>query len=213
MKFWNFLNILKYFFIGAFIGILPSILAWIIYPSTILVIMILFVFGALLLIIFRNKIFKKENVNKLNIFLLIIFNIFSLIIIILYITFGTVYFRIYEGDMFSYGPFIGKIFNKNDLIYLNEDDRLKYNNGYFIIYNRTDNEAPIISYITENNNIKWAIELKDPYCSECKYLSEVDLLEIEKGFLRDKIVFTTQAEYGYIYIWKIIQFNRFYVNM
>lgn len=118
---------------------------------------------------------------------------------------------------FDDGPFIGESYD-GELNSLKVDHTIAYGDGQLRVYNRSDEEAPIIACFDAKGNVEWAwlmdVRLKPGY--ETAMLYAIDDPEIESGLLRDRIVFlstwTYGAEHAYAYVWKWGGPQRFYLS-
>jgi hypothetical protein len=117
------------------------------------------------------------------------------------------------------GPFKGKIF-KGNIIELKETEKVKFQDGYLIIYNRDNKLSPIIGYQI-NDKFVWIIEMdvktniKYKSCNLYKVgnLKVKEFNEYSKDFTIEFVSnWTYGEEMGWLYINKKGNFKYFYLS-
>jgi hypothetical protein len=122
--------------------------------------------------------------------------------------------RIAEGG-FDDGPFTGRPF-VGAVDSLIPTDSVAFRGGQLLIYNRIDNQAPIISYIVKGE-ISWTremfVSMRDNNYNQLWGISEPS---VAYGIVRDRLDFqaswTYGIENGYAYIWKFGGIQKFYLS-
>jgi hypothetical protein len=117
---------------------------------------------------------------------------------------------------FNDGPFYGRAY---DGVIMGEEasDRLDYQQGQLLIYNRAETSPPILAYQAEDNVI-WAQEMDISQNSRYDdyQLSAMTEPSISSGLFRDRLNFTATwnfgTEQGQAYLWKWGKFHRFYLS-
>ena len=125
-------------------------------------------------------------------------------------------YRFFEAG-FNDGPFVGKSY-VGELPASVADQELPYRAGKLQLFNRSDDESPILVYVKDSGERVWAWEMNVALSSgyEATKLYAIERLEIQTGFLRDQLVFLSYwsygAEQGVAYVWKLGGPQRFYLS-
>jgi uncharacterized membrane protein len=205
------LNVFIYFIIGVLLGLVPgAILHYVFLDINVTII-------SVLLIALMNVYYNKSNLRdrKLNPTFIFFICILSTVVVLSFSLFGTNFIELMDGG-FGDGPFYGKIYNgKFDDLNLNST--LKYKNGLLCMYNR-GSDLLILRFMDESKETKWAVvfNVNDNDIYKNTKIESIELIEIKRGLIRDKVVFQAKwifgNEQGYAYIWKNNKFSRFYLS-
>lgn len=114
------------------------------------------------------------------------------------------------------GPFYGEDYS-GDIAGENVSDRIEYRQGELLIYNRGEDQAPVLAYQVEEET-HWATELD---VAENPRYERYHLISIQEptlayGIFRDRMDFkgrwTFGTETGRAYLWKWGGFHRFFLS-
>lgn len=118
---------------------------------------------------------------------------------------------------FDDGPFHGRP-HSGDISALTASHSITYRSGDLVIYNRADDEPPVLAYIVQGVP-KWALELDvvgTPGFEDSHFRSIAEPIAVSSGVFRDRLSFIAYwsfgAERGYAYIWKFGGVHRFYLS-
>lgn len=118
---------------------------------------------------------------------------------------------------FDDGPFHGRPFH-GDIGSLQPSHRIVFRSGELIVFNRADDEPPVLAYVVEDAG-RWALELDgtaDPDFNWTEFSRVSEPLTVSLGILRDRLDFvahwTFGAERGTVYIWRFGGVQRFYLS-
>jgi hypothetical protein len=125
-------------------------------------------------------------------------------------------FYIGESGLDDNGPYYPKTYDINKLKKLISIQQFKYKDGFFNVYNGNDKINPKLAYFDNNSKVQWAVELhadtmQIPERGSVNYLRSMKIRRIDKGLLRDTIIFDTLShQTGHIYIWRWKKIHRFW---
>ena len=114
------------------------------------------------------------------------------------------------------GPFYGQRYG-GSLDVENASHRLPYRQGELLIYNRQDDEAPILTYQIEDD-VRWAtvlnVQKRGRYADY--QIAAMKDPELAYGILRDRLNFRATwnfgEEHGRAYLWKAGRLHRFFLS-
>lgn len=116
---------------------------------------------------------------------------------------------------FDDGPFYGKPY-RGVISGESASDRLDYQQGELLIYNRRSERSPILAY--REDELRWAVEMdvsQNPAYSDYQLVS-IESPTLSRGILRDRLNFlgtwSFGKESGKAYIWKWGGLHRFYLS-
>lgn len=123
---------------------------------------------------------------------------------------------IFAEQGFDDGPFYGEPFN--GVIFGNAaSDRLGYRQGELLVYNRSDDEAPILAYQVQTET-RWAqiLDVSDNRRYADYQLTAISDLSLAYGIFRDRLDFAGSWDFGTepgrAYFWKWGDFHRFFLS-